>query len=84
MKEYKENLIMFKWSVLVQTQNIEGGVASSVTQKDTKKEAEDFYYLTLDKTGSNPATKYLRCELKDENGYTELVGIRDNSEQSEE
>lgn len=70
---------MFKWSVLVQTQNIEGGVASSITQKDTKKQAEDFYYDTLSKTGGNPATKYLRCELRDSDGNLKMVAVRDNT-----
>lgn len=71
---------MFKWSVVVQVQNVEGGVSSSITQKETKKEAEDFYYDTLSKTGGNPATKYLRVELKNEKGELQLASVRDNSE----
>ncbi|MCQ2369214.1 MAG: hypothetical protein MJ007_01915 [Paludibacteraceae bacterium] len=75
---------MFKWSVITQTQNIEGGVAITATQKDTKKGAEDLYYDTLSKTGGNPATKYLRVELKNEKGELQLASVRDNSQYLEE
>lgn len=69
---------MFKYTVITQTVNIEGGVASSITQKDTLKEAEDLYFDTLSKVGGNPATKDLRVELKDTSGMGIKVEIRHN------
>lgn len=68
---------MFKWSVLVYTVNQSGNCSETVTMKDTQIEAEDLFYDTLSKVGGNPQTRFLRVELKNENGVTMDYGKRE-------
>ena len=70
---------MFKWSVIISTVNVSGGSDMTITKKDTEKEATDLFYDTLSRTGGNPSTKFVRCELRDEKGNTSLLIERDNS-----
>lgn len=69
---------MFKYAVIIQSVNINGGVSATITMKDTKKEAEDLFFDTLSKTGGNPSTKALRVELKNEEGNTIKTEVRIN------
>lgn len=69
---------MFKYSVVIYTTNQQGGISATVTLKDTQKEAEDLFFDKLSQLGGNQQTRFVRVELKNEDGEMVDFKVRKN------